>query len=136
PGAGLNAPFDVQLRSLFHVVADDFGGALEGDQIVPLRAIGPGAGLVFGAVRRSQRKGGDGRAAARKFNFWIFPDISYQDDFVDTLRHDRFSGSNDLMKNSRSARGATGSGRAARLRLEPCIHAGRSRLERFVDLYD
>src|SRR5580704_6779675 len=52
PRPGLDFAFDVKLRALLHVIADDLGSALEGDEIVPFRAVGPVAGGVFGAVGR------------------------------------------------------------------------------------
>src|SRR5580704_593093 len=35
PGAGLDLAFDEELGTLFDVVANDLGGAVEGDEVVP-----------------------------------------------------------------------------------------------------
>jgi len=41
PGAGLDLTLNEELRTFFDVVADDLGGALEADDIVPLGLVGP-----------------------------------------------------------------------------------------------
>ncbi len=47
PGAGLDLAFDEELCALLDVVADDLGGALEGDEVVPLGLVGPVALLIL-----------------------------------------------------------------------------------------
>jgi hypothetical protein len=63
PTAGLELALDVKLGAFLDVIANDFGVALEGDQVVPLGAILPVALLILKAVAGSQPKAGyDGTA--------------------------------------------------------------------------
>ncbi len=58
PGPGLDLAFDVELGAFFDVVADDLGGAVEGDEVVPLGLVGPVALGVFGAVGSGESEAG------------------------------------------------------------------------------
>src|SRR5580704_5408759 len=75
PGAGLDLAFDEELRALLDVVADDLGGALKADQIVPFGLIGPVALGVFLAVGGCEREAGDRHAAGGRTDFGIFADV-------------------------------------------------------------
>ncbi len=55
PGAGLDLAFDEDLRAFLDVVAHDLGGALEGDEVVPLGLVGPVAVLALLAVGGGER---------------------------------------------------------------------------------
>src|ERR1022692_3152310 len=51
PGIAMQAAFDVNLATLLQVLGGDFGGTLEGHQVVPLGAILPVAVFVLDAIR-------------------------------------------------------------------------------------
>jgi len=87
PGAGLNLALDVELGALLHIVADDLGSALEGDEVVPFGAVGPVAGRVFGAVGGGKAEAGNHGPAGRCANFRVFAYVAEKDDFIDALCH-------------------------------------------------
>src|ERR1022692_3628329 len=51
PGIAMQTAFDVNLATLLQVLGGDFGGTLEGHQVVPLGAILPVPVFVFDAIR-------------------------------------------------------------------------------------
>src|ERR1035438_1965755 len=56
PGIAMQAAFDVNLATLLQVLGGDFGGTLEGHQVVPLGAILPVPVFVFDAIRSEERR--------------------------------------------------------------------------------
>jgi len=87
PGAGLDLAFDEELGALLDVVANDLGGALEADQVVPLGLVGPVALGVLLAVRGGEREAGDGHAAGGGTDFGVFADVAEEENFVDAFCH-------------------------------------------------
>jgi hypothetical protein len=87
PGAGLDLSFDKKLGAFFDVVADDLGGALEADDIVPLGLVGPVALSVLLPVGGGEREAGDGHAAGGGTNLGVFADVAEKEDFVDAFCH-------------------------------------------------
>ena len=81
----LQLAFDVNRAALLQVFADDFGGALEGDQVVPLGLVLPVAFFVFDALGGGQREARDRHAAGGVLHFGILAQVAEQDDFVDAL---------------------------------------------------
>jgi hypothetical protein len=98
PGAGLDLAFDEDLRALFDVVADDLGGALEADDIVPLGLVCPVALGIFLPVGSGQREAGDGHAAGGGTDLGVFADVAEEEDFIDALCHVKNSGGVALRK--------------------------------------
>ena len=98
PGASLNLAFDEELRAFFDVVADDLGGALEADDIVPLGLVGPVALSVLLPVGGGEREAGDGHAAGGGTDLGVFADVAEEEDFIDALCHVKNSGGVALRK--------------------------------------
>ncbi len=89
PGAGLDLAFDEELGAFFDVVADDLGGALEADDIVPLGLVGPVALRVLLPVGGGEGEAGDGHAAGGGTNLGVFADVAEEENFVDAFCHFR-----------------------------------------------
>src|ERR1700722_12917068 len=87
PRAGLDLAFDQDLRSLFDVVADDLGGALEADDIVPLGLVCPVALGIFLPIGGGQGEAGDGHAAGGGTDLGVFADVAEEENFVDAFCH-------------------------------------------------
>src|SRR3981081_2096248 len=87
PGTGLDLPLDEELRTLLDVVADDLGGALEADDVVPLGLVGPVALGVLLPVGSGEREAGDGHAAGGGTDLGVFADVAEEEDFVDAFCH-------------------------------------------------
>ena len=87
PGAGLNLAFDQELSAFFNVVANDFGSALEADDVVPLGLVGPVSLSIFLPVGGGEREAGDGHAAGGGTNLGVFADVAEKKDFVDAFCH-------------------------------------------------
>jgi hypothetical protein len=98
PGAGLDLAFNEDLRALFDVVADDLGGALKADDIVPLGLVCPVALGIFLPVGGGQREAGDGHAAGGGTDLGVFADVAEEEDFIDALCHVKNSGGVALRK--------------------------------------
>jgi hypothetical protein len=69
------------------VVADDFGGALEADDIMPLGLVGPVALGVFLPVGGGEREAGDSHAAGGGTDLGVFADVAEEEDFIDAFCH-------------------------------------------------
>src|SRR5262249_19865016 len=88
PGRSAQRTFDVDGAAFLEVFARDFGGAAEGNQVVPLGLVLPVAIFVFGALGRCQRKARAGHAALGVFHFGILAQIAEQNDFIDASCHE------------------------------------------------
>jgi hypothetical protein len=62
-------------RTLLHIVADDLGCALEGDETVPFGPAFPVAMAVLLPVSSGERKAGDSHATCRGTDFGILTDV-------------------------------------------------------------
>src|SRR4051812_42626029 len=82
PGVGAERALDVDGAPFLEVFAGDLGGALEGDQVVPLGAVLPLAFFVFEALVGGEGELCDRHAAGREFHFRVLAEIADQDDFV------------------------------------------------------
>src|ERR1700722_9079318 len=65
PGPSLNLALDEELSALLHIVADDLGRALEGDEAVPFGLVFPVAMAVLLPVSGGERKAGNSHATCR-----------------------------------------------------------------------
>src|SRR5579871_7032254 len=63
PTRCLQSPFNINLRSLFNVLADDLRQTLPRHYVVPFRAVLPFAGFIFVALIGCQAEFGHGNAA-------------------------------------------------------------------------
>src|SRR6185312_10542961 len=88
PGARLNLALDVELGALLYIVADDLGGAVEGDEVVPFGLVLPVALLIFLPVSRGEREAGDSRAARGGTDLGVFADVAEEKNFVDAFCHE------------------------------------------------
>ena len=93
PGAGLDLAFDEELGALLDVVADDLGGALEGDEVVPLGLVLPSCLCwSFCAVGGGEGEAGDGHAAGGGTDLGIFAYVAEEKNFIDAFCHGDCSG--------------------------------------------
>src|SRR5258707_1975831 len=83
PGASLDLAFDEELRAFFDVVADDLGGALEANDIVPLGLVGPVALGVLLPVGGGERGAGDRHAAGGGTDLRGFSDRADDVELID-----------------------------------------------------
>src|SRR6266576_3275714 len=88
PRAGLQAPFDVDLRALFQVLAGNLRHARPEHDVVPLGALLPLPRFVLVRLVGGERDLCDRGALRRVLHFRIFAQIADEDDFVNALGHE------------------------------------------------
>src|ERR1051326_2787743 len=85
PRAGLQAAFDVDLATLFQILAGDFGQALPKHDIVPFGEILPLTSLVLKGFIGGDSQFSHGRALRYVFDFWILAQIANELNAVQTF---------------------------------------------------
>src|SRR6266404_885349 len=99
PAGGLQPAFNVDLGTFFYILANNFRQPLPRNNVVPLRAVLPFTALIFVALVRGQGEFGDGGPTGCEFNFRVFSQIPYQNDFIYAFCHGRkFSFYESLLK--------------------------------------
>src|SRR6185369_9206692 len=89
PRTRLQSSLDINLVALLQVFARDLRQSLPQDDVVPLGCLLPLATrLVLVRIRGRDRDLGHRSALRRVLYFRIFPEIAYENNFVNALRHE------------------------------------------------